>query len=80
LILLGQKDLRDNTSATAQEVGDGLAESGRKVTPVDRVMESGIQQGFVLKTGIKRSTRYRLTNQGLNKALEIARDLLATLP
>src|SRR5580704_6752367 len=49
LILLGQKDLRDNTSSTALEVGDGLAESGRKVTRVDGVMESGIKQGFVLR-------------------------------
>lgn len=80
LIMLGHKDLRDNVAVTGQEIGDGLAQSGRPVGRVDRLMERALKDAFVLKTGIKRATRYRLTNQGLNKALAIARDLLATLP
>lgn len=80
LIMLGHKDLRNNLSVTGQEIGDGLAQSGRPVTRVDRVMESALKEAFVLKTGVKRSTRYRLTNQGLVKALGMARDLIANLP
>jgi hypothetical protein len=80
LVMLGHKDMRNNVAVTGQEIGDGLAQSGRPVPRVDRVMEKAISDAFVLKTGIKRATRYRLTNQGLNKALTIARDLLATLP
>lgn len=80
LIMLGHKDLRNNVSVTGQEIGDGLAQSGRPVARVDRVMESAINEATVLKTGIKRATRYRLTNQGLVKALGLARDLLANLP
>lgn len=79
LIMMGHKDMRDNVSVTGQEIGDGLAQSGRPVARVDRIMEP-LLTDFVLKTGIKRSTRYRLTNQGANKALSIARDLIATLP
>lgn len=80
LIMLGHKDLRNNISVTGQEIGDGLAQSGRPVPRVDRILESAISEAAVLKTGIKRATRYRLTNQGLVKALGLARDLLATLP
>lgn len=80
LILLGQKELRGNPSATAQEVGDGLAQSGRPVPRVDRIMESALRDAMVIKTGVKRSTRYRLTNQGFVKAMGLARDLRATVP
>lgn len=80
LIMLGQKELRNNVSATGQEVGDGLAQSGKPTLRVDRIMEKHIQNAFVLKTGLGRATRYRLTNQGLSRALSIARELLASLP
>src|SRR5205085_10448743 len=72
------KDLRGNPSVTGQELGDGLDQSGRPVPRVDRIMEKAITEAHVLKTGIKRSTRYRLTNQGLAKALNIAKDRKST--
>ena len=80
LIMLGQKDFRDNVSVTGQEIGDGLAQSGREVPRVDRIMEQALKDSYVLKTGIKRGTRYRLTNLGLTKALTIAKDLIESLP
>lgn len=80
LIMLGHKDMRNHLSVTGQEIGDGLAQSGRPVPRVDRVMDKAIEEAHVLKTGIKRGTRYRLTNQGLAKALAIAHELIATLP
>ena len=80
LIMLGQKELRNNISATGQEIGDGLAQSGRPTQRVDRIMEKHIREALVLRTGLGRATRYRLTNQGLSKALNVARELLATLP
>ncbi len=80
LVMLGHKDLRNNVAVTGQEIGDGLAQSGRPVPRVDRIMEKAISDALVLKSGVKRSTRYRLTNQGLVKALNIARDLIGSLP
>jgi hypothetical protein len=80
LIILGHKDLRNNLTVTGQEIGDGLAQSGRPVPRVDRIMEKAIDDAFILKTGIKRATRYRLTNQGLNKALAIAQELINSVP
>lgn len=80
LIMLGQKDLRGNEAVTGQEIGDGLAQSGRPVPRVDRVMESALADAMVLKSGMRRSTRYRLTNQGLVKAQNLAKGLIENLP
>ena len=80
LIMLGQKDLRDNVTVTGQEIGDGLALSGREVPRVDRIMEQALKEQHVLKTGLKRGTRYRLTNVGLSRALTIAKELIDSLP
>lgn len=80
LIMLGHKDLRNHESVTGQEIGDGLAQSGRPVPRTDRIMEKPIAAAYVLKSGLKRSTRYRLSNVGHQKALSIARELIATLP
>jgi hypothetical protein len=80
LILLGNKDLRNNESVTGGEIGDGLAQSGRPVPRVDRVMDKLIEEAFVLKSGFRRAVRYRLSNSGHQKALSIARELVATLP
>ncbi len=80
LVMLGHKDMRNNHAVTGQEIGDGLAQSGRPVPRVDRIMEKAIESAYVLKSGIKRSTRYRLTNEGLKKALAIAQELIDSLP
>jgi len=80
LIMLGHKNLRNNEAVTGQEIGDGLAQSGRPVPRVDRVMESALSDALVLKSGMRRSTRYRLTNQGLMKAMGVAKALLENLP
>ncbi|MGC2477876.1 MAG: hypothetical protein WA485_26290 [Candidatus Sulfotelmatobacter sp.] len=80
LIMLGHKDMRNHVSVTGQEIGDGLAQSGRPVPRVDRIMDKAIEEAQVLKTGIKRGTRYRLTNQGLIKALGVAAELIQSLP
>jgi hypothetical protein len=80
LIMLGHKNLRNHDSVTGQEIGDGLAQSGRGVPRVDRVMDKALEDAYVLKSGLRRGTRYRLTNQGLMKATAVAKDLIATLP
>ncbi len=79
LVMLGHRDLRDNVTVTGQEIGDGLAQSGRTVPRVDRLMETAIEQALVLKTGVRRSTRYRLTNQGLARAVAVARELIGSV-
>lgn len=80
LILYGQKLLRSNDSVTGGEVMDGLtATGGLSVQRADRLLEKLARDGDVIVFGERRSKRYRLTNSGLNKAREIAREMIATV-
>lgn len=80
LVMLGQKQFRNNDTVTGQEVGDGLDHSGVVVSRVDRIMDAFIQEGSVMKIGQGRATRYRLTNPGLAKAISVANPLADSLP
>ncbi len=80
LVLLGNKDMRNNEAVTGMEIGDGLAQSGRPVSRVDRVMEKLKEEAFVMKSGYRRGVKYRLSNSGHTKALAVARELIASLP
>ena len=80
LLLLGQKDLRNNQSVTGAEVMDGLKQSGYVLPRIDRTMDKLGGEGAVITIGITRGRRYRLTNQGLGRALTIAKEVMATVP
>jgi hypothetical protein len=80
LILLGQKELRSNQEATGSEIMDGLTQSGYRLGRVDHLMNKLSSEGSVITMGIHRGRRYRLTNLGLLKALEIAKEVIATVP
>jgi hypothetical protein len=72
LILLGQKHYRTNPSVTASELQDGLEESGVKRRGSELIAGFG-DKNWVLKSGERKGTRYRLTNPGLSAAREIAK-------
>jgi hypothetical protein len=76
LVIFGQKMLRNNDSITGGEIIDGLKQSGQVVNRIDYILEKIAADGNVLKIGIGRASRYRLTNQGMARAQEIARDVL----
>ncbi len=80
LILLGQKDLRTNQEVTGAELMDGLRVSGYAIDRVDRVMDKLAAEGQVVTMGVHRGRRYRLTNKGLAKAQDIAREITSTVP
>lgn len=80
LIALGQKAFRSNDSVTGNEIRVGLEQSGYKPTRIDRVMDQFVSDGLVMKIGLGKATRYRLTNQGFAKATEIAGRVLDSLP
>jgi len=80
LVMLGQKELRDNEATTGSEVKDGLEHSGYKPGRIDRTMEGFIAEGLVLTMGRNRGRKYRLTNQGLAKAQAIADELQRKVP
>jgi hypothetical protein len=80
LILLGQKEFRGNNEVTGSEIQDGLKQSGYILPRIDRIMDKHSQDGSVITLGVRRGRRYRLTNQGLTKALHIAKEVIATVP
>jgi hypothetical protein len=43
-------------------------------------MDKFNKEGLVLKIGLGRASRYRLTNPGLAKAQGVAKDLISNLP
>jgi hypothetical protein len=80
LILLGQKEFRANQEATGAEIMDGLVQSGYRIPRVDHQMNKLTADGSVITIGVHRGRRYRLTNLGLTKALEIAKEVVETVP
>jgi hypothetical protein len=80
LILLGQKEMRANQEVTGSEIMDGLAQSGYKLRRVDTVMNKLGTDGSTITMGIHRGRRYRLSNSGLAKALNVAKEVIATVP
>jgi hypothetical protein len=79
LVLLGQKTFRSIDGVTGSEIIDGLKVSGQPTERIDRVVKKLSDDGYVIITGVNRGKRYRLTNQGLSKAQEIARAVIATV-
>ena len=80
VIMLGQRNARNNEAVTGSELMDGLVHSGIRVPRVDRVMDRLASTGFVIRIGAHRGTRYRLTNQGMARAQNVARDLAGMVP
>jgi hypothetical protein len=79
LLLYGQRVLRSNSTATGNEVMQGLRVSGQRVDRVDRLLEKASIAGDVIVIGQHRAKRYRLTNSGLAKANDIAQKLIETV-
>jgi hypothetical protein len=80
LTMFGQRHFRNNDAITGAEVKDGLEQSGYRVDRVDRFIEKLTTDGLVIKIGIGKGSRYRLTNQGMVRAQILAKDVIATLP
>lgn len=79
LLLLGQRTMRSNDSVSGAEILDGLRLTGRTVNRIDYQLDKMTDAGDVITVGANRGRRYRLTNQGLAKAQELAMDLVATV-
>ena len=79
LILLGQKEFRSNQEVSGSEIMDGLKQSGYILGRVDYTLDKLSSDGNVITIGIRCARRYRLTNQGLKQALNIAKEVLNTV-
>jgi len=78
LLLYGQRMLRNNDACTGSELVDGLERTGGiDIGRSERLFERISRSGDILTTGERRAKRYRLTNAGVNKARQIAANLIA---
>lgn len=77
LVILGQKHFRDNDGITGSEILDGLRQSGQAADRIDRTLKKMASDGHIIKLGAHRASRYRMTNQGIVKAQEIARNVIS---
>jgi hypothetical protein len=81
LILFGQKELRQNDAVSGFEMMEGLKSTGGyAVNRVDRLLEGLAREGTVIVIGEHRAKRYRLTNTGYARAVQVAKDLAAMVP
>jgi hypothetical protein len=79
LLLCGQKTFRNNDAITGFEIINGLRVSGQSTDRIDRVITKIADEGSIIITGKHRGKKYRMTNQGMNRAQEIAKALLAVV-
>jgi|SRR5271157_3240869 len=79
LLLCGQKTFRNNDAITGFEIINGLRVSGQSTDRVDRVITKIADEGNIIITGKHRGKKYRMTNQGMTRAQEIAKTVLAVV-
>ena len=74
LILYGRRSLMSADYTMVSALIDGLKQSGLPAERISIVVAGN--ETLVTKAGVKRGTRYGLTNRGLQRAEEVLRDLL----
>ncbi len=80
LILLGQRQIRLNHIVSGTAIMSGLRLSGFRIRRADIILRKHGEQGLVIATGIRRTLRYQFSTTGIERARQIARQLIATLP
>ena len=78
LLLLAHKVMRGVDSVLAGDLLAGMKQSGRAVDRLDGVFAK-IDSTHVIRTGVRKGTKYRLTSPGGAKAKGLAHQLLATV-
>jgi len=79
MVLFGQYVFNGAEPVTGQQVSDGMRMSGVSMQRVDRGWGPHMDTN-VLASGVNRGIRYRLSNTGLARAREIAREMLEMVP
>ena len=77
IVLLAYKTIRNQNVVSGNELLDSLKKSGIKGSRIDRLFGRylGGTQALVVKMGIRRGVKYRLTERGVAKARELARNI-----
>jgi hypothetical protein len=82
VILLGCQFYTSSPAASGAQMIENLRQSGISVDRADRVLKPYIEGDapLIIATGIKRGSKYRLTNQGIMRARTLAKELADLIP
>ena len=75
LLMLAQQIYNSEDMVTGNTLLEGLKRSGLSVERIDRLFGDYMEQ-YVLRNGVHRAVRYRLTNPGAAKARELGHGLV----
>ena len=80
LLLLGYRELRRLSQVPALDLNEGLKAAGFEQLRLDREMAPYLKDRLVLRSGVGKGSRYRLTTRGVKKAQELVQTLAALIP
>ena len=80
LLLLGYRELRGLNQISALVLNQGLESAGFDDYRLDREMAPYLKARLVLRSGVGKGSRYRLTTRGVKKAQELVQSLSALIP
>lgn len=80
LLLLGYRELRGLSQVSALDLNEGLRAAGFNQFRLDRIMAPYLEARLVLRSGVGKGSRYRLTTRGVKRAQELVQSLAALLP
>ena len=80
LLLLGYRELRELSQVSALDLNQGLRSGGFDDFRLDREMAPYVKARLVLRSGVGKGSRYRLTTRGVKQANELGQTLAALLP
>ena len=80
LLLLGYRELRGRSQISALLLNQGLRSVGFDDFRLDREMAPYLKAKLVLRSGVGKGSRYRLTTRGVKKSQELVQSLAALIP
>ena len=80
LLLLGYRELRGLSQVSALLLNQGLRSAGLDDYRLDRELAPYLKAKLVLRSGVGKGTRYRLTTRGVKRAQELVQSLSGLIP
>ena len=80
LLLWGYRELRGFGEISALVLNKGLKSAGFSQFRLDRIMTPYLNDRLVLRSGVGKGGRYRLTTRGVEKAQDLVQTLAALIP
>ncbi len=80
LLLLGYRELRGLGQISALVLNQGLESAGFDDYRLDREMAPYLKARLILRSGVGKGSRYRLTTRGVKRAQELIQSLSALIP